>query len=140
MASTRRGVTLGADRRAANARIVSPRARPRRRRRAARADARARVTIARARRRASARDRFRARRRRDDDGSMDASSDRIANVGSSRARIFIHPPIRATSARDRPERVVKSAKTSLAACSLAMSRRAPSRRVTRRRRVDRENG
>jgi hypothetical protein len=134
-------VTLGADRRAANARIVSPRARPRRRRRAARADARARFTIARARRRASARDLFRARRRRDDDGSMDASSDRIANVGSSRARIFIHPPIRATSApRDRPERVVQSAKTSLAACSLAAPRRAPSRRVARRRRVDRENG
>jgi hypothetical protein len=131
-------VTLGADRRAANARIVSPRARPRRRRRAARADARARFTIARARRRADARDLFRARRRRDDDGSMDSSSDRIANVGSRRARVFIHPPIRAP--RDRPERVVARAKTSLAACSLAAPRRAPSRRVARRRRVDRENG
>ncbi len=44
---------------------------------------------------------------------MDSSSDRIANVGSSRARIFTHPPIRATSARartnrDRPERVVRT--------------------------------
>lgn len=40
---------------------------------------------------------------------MDASSDRIANVGSGRARIFIHPPIRATSApRDRPERVINA--------------------------------
>jgi hypothetical protein len=35
---------------------------------------------------------------------MDASSDRIANVGSGRARIFIHPPIRATSTRARASR------------------------------------
>ena len=72
---------------------------------------------------------------------MDSSSDRIANVGSSRARIFIHPPIRATSARaraprDRPERVVTRAKTSLAACSLrnAAPRAVANRRATTPRR------